>query len=283
MTTPTNSSGEPEPMTLAEIRALLEQTAKTAAENTRAIVEMRAENAERATRHDKEMAEIRVSITETRAEQKERAAQHDREMAEIRALQVENTRAIGQLNAAQRQTAERLADLTEAINRLRGEQNRTSNDVSTLKGWALENLCERHPELFADRLELRSVEIVPTTTILEIANAAHQRGIITEEQRTRVISADVYFYGRRAFDDTPVCLLVQVSFAVKSRDVRRAFAQAGILREIIQQYQPRHVNGTVIPVVTGTEIDPDASDLADHLEVAYVPVNNGNQLTNPPE
>lgn len=258
MTTPTDPANEPEPMTLSAIRALLEQTARASSENTAAIAEMRARD-------------------------EERAARHDREMTEIRALQAENTRAIAQLNAAQRQTAERLADLTEAINRLRSEQNRTSNDVSTLKGWALENLCERHPELFADRLGLRSVEIVPAATIIEIANAAHQRGIITQSQRTNVMSADVYFYGRRASDDTPVCLLVQVSFAVKSRDVQRAFNQAGILSEIIQKYQPRHINGSVLPAVSGTEIDTDASDLASALGVTYVQVRNGDQLTNPPE
>lgn len=258
MTAPHNPAEQPEPMTPAELRELVEQTIRATAENAHAIAKM---------------SEVEQA----------RAAQHDREMAGIRALQVENTRAIAQLNAAQQQTTERLADLTEAINRLRSEQNRTSNDVSTLKGWALENLCERHPELFADRLELRSVEIVPAATIIEIANAAHQHGIITQGERTNVLSADVYFYGRRAFDDTPVCLLVQVSFAVKSRDVQRAFNQAGILGEIIQKYQPRHINGSVLPVVSGTEIDADASKLASALGVTYVPVNNGNLLTNPPE
>lgn len=191
MTTGREPPDQPEPMTLTELRELVEQTIRATAENAHAIAKM---------------SEVEQA----------RAAQHDREMAGIRALQVENTRAIAQLNAAQQQTTERLADLTEAINRLRSEQNRTSNDVSTLKGWALANLCERHPELFADRLELRSVEIVPAATIIEIANAAHQHGIITQGQRANVLSADVYFYGRRAFDDTPVCLLVQISFAVKS-------------------------------------------------------------------
>ena len=202
---------------------------------------------------------------------------------EIRSFQAENAAAIRDLITAQQENARSIERLSEAIDQLRSEQNRTSNDVSTLKGWGLENLCERHPELFADSLELRGVEIIPTATIIDIANAAYERGIINPDQRTSVISADVYFYGRRASDDTPVCLLVQVSFVVKSRDVQRAFNQAAILNEIIQQYQPRHINGRVLPVVSGTEIDTDASNLASDLGVTYVSVLNGNQLTNPPE
>ena len=204
-------------------------------------------------------------------------------LAEIRLLQAENAAAIQGLIAAQRENAQAIERLSKAISGLRNEQVRTSNDVSTLKGWGLENLCERHPELFADRLELRSAELIPTTIIIDIANAAYERDIINREQRASVTSADVYFYGRRAFDDTPACLLVQVSFVVKLRDVQRAFNQAGILSEIIQQYQPRHINGKVMPVVSGTEIDPDARNLATDLGVTYVQIRNGNQLTNPPE
>ncbi len=204
-------------------------------------------------------------------------------LAQILSLQAENARAIAELSAVQLQNAETVRRLSTAVNQLRSEQNHTSNDVSTLKGWGLENLCERHPELFAAGLQLRSAELIPTTTIIDIANAAHERGIINRDQRASITSADVYFYGRTDADDTPACLLVQVSFAVKSHDVQRAFDQAGILSEIIRQYQPRHINGKAIPVVSGTVIDPDASDLAADLGVTYVPIHNGNQLTNPPE
>ena len=91
MTTGREPPDQPEPMTLTELRKLVEQTIRATAENAHAIAKM---------------SEVEQA----------RAAQHDREMAGIRALQVENTRAIAQLNAAQQQTTERLADLTEAIN-----------------------------------------------------------------------------------------------------------------------------------------------------------------------
>ena len=203
--------------------------------------------------------------------------------AEIRELQAQNARAIAELGAVQQQTAQSVERLFDIVRQLHGEQSLTSQDVSTLKGWGLENLCERHPELFADALDLRSAELVPTDEIINIAIAAHERDIITRDQRVSVTSADVYFYGRRESDDTPVCLLVQVSFMVSPRDVQRAFDQAGILNEIIQQYQPRYLNGRVIPVVSGTRLHPDAQRLANDLGVTFVQVQNGNQLTNPPE
>lgn len=201
---------------------------------------------------------------------------------EIQSLQAENARAIAELISARQQDAQAIERLHEAIVRLRTEQERTSNDVSTLKGWGLENLCERHPELFANAFGLSSVEVISKDQIVAIARAAHDRGIINEEQRASVISADVYLYGRTSADDTPVCLLIQVSFLVQRRDVQRAFEQSGILHEIIQQYQPRYINGRVVPVVSGTKIDQDASALAIERGVTYVPIENGNQLTNPP-
>lgn len=203
-------------------------------------------------------------------------------LAVIRSLQEENAKAIAELTVAQRQNAQAIERLSEVVDGLRTAQTRMSNDVSTLKGWGLENLCERRPALFANALELRSAEVLSKDQIVEIATAAHDRGIINEDQRASVVSADVYLYGRRSTDDTPICLLVQVSFVVQSRDVMRAFEQSGILNEIIQQYQPRLLNGRVVPVVSGTEIDQDASDRAIEFDVTYVPIQNGNQLTNPP-
>ena len=204
-------------------------------------------------------------------------------LAEIRSLQAENARVIAELTAAQQQAGRTVERLFAAVEELRREQNRTSNDVSTLKGWGLENLCERRPELFANAFELRSVEVISKDQIVEIARAAHDLGIINADQRASVTSADLYLYGRSNSDDSPICLIVQVSFVVQVRDVRRAFDQSGILNEIIQQYQPRYINGRVVPVVSGTEIDPDTSYLAAELGVTYVAIQNGNQLTNPPE
>ena len=274
MTTPTDPANEPEPMTFAEIRVLLEQTAVTAAENTRAIAEMRAENAERAARHDKEMAEIRESITEARAEQKERAAQHEREMAEIRASQARIDRRFERLMESHQEMRTTFAAARQSY-------EITSNDVSTLKGWGLEFLCERRPGLFADALNLRSIELLPREQMLIMAMDAARRGIVSSSEAVDLHSGDVYFYGRRAEDDTPVYLIVQASFAVSKRDVKRASSQADTLDVILRHDGPPEVTGVAIPVVAGTRLgtDPATGAMPSLWDVTFVQIENGNQLT----
>ena len=271
MTTPTNPTNEPEPMTLAEIRALLELTAELSAENARAIAEMRAANAERAAREE------------------ERYARHDKEMAEIRALQAENAKAIAEMRASQERLDRRFERLMEAhremrgrVSELRAEHDYTSNDVSTLKGWGMEFLCERRPGLFAEALKLNSIELFPREKMLTMAINAAQRGIISGSSANDLHSGDVYFYGRRAEDNIPVYLIVQASFEVKRGDVKRASAQAETLETILRHDGPPEETGMALPVVAGTRLrtDPDTGAVMVSLwDVAYVEINNGNELT----
>jgi len=286
MTTPTN---QPEPMALADIRALLEQTAELSAENARAIAEMRADNVARAARHDREMAEIR-------ARDAERAARHDKEMADIRAAQdrtekivSENSAAIAEMRASQERLDRRFERLMEAhretrgrVSQLRAEHDYTSNDVSTLKGWGMEFLCERRPGHFAEALKLNSIELFPREKMLTMAIDAAQRGIISGSSANDLHSGDVYFYGRREEDDIPVYLIVQASFEVKRGDVKRASAQAETLETILRHDGPPEETGIAVPVVAGTRLrtDPDTGAVMVSLwDVTYVEINNGNELT----
>lgn len=272
MTTPTNPAGEPEPMTLAEIRALLEQTARASAENTAGITEMRTA-----------IGEIRIAtaenargIAEMRAANAERDARHDKEMAEIRAAQSRTEKAVAENTSAIAEMSAAIADLTQA-------QYRTNQEVSTLKGWGLELYCERNPEIFAVALGLDDEELVPKREIRRIAGEAMQAGVITPDQRRNVGRADIFIYARRESDHQPFCLVVEASYQVDDDDVDRAVDRAEIMGIILNKYQPRHLNGQVMPIVAGTDITPGAWSKLQHFGVTYVPVNNGNQLTNPSE
>lgn len=280
MTTPTAPANGSEPMTLAEIRALLEQTTKAAAENTRAIIEMRAANAERDARHDKEMAAIHTANAE-------RDARHDREMAEIHAAigamqadqekrDARRDKEMAAIQALQTQNAEAIAKLTEA-------QHRTNQDVGTLKGWGLEIYCERNPEIFAEFFGLKEEDLIPKRELRRIASAAQMAGFITIDQFRNLSRADVFIYGRRISDSQPVCLVVEASYQVDNEDVYRAADRAEVLRQVLQEYQPRHLNGQSIPVVAGVGITDGAQTCTQTYGVTYVPVQNGNQLTTPPE
>ena len=282
-------ANDPQPMTVAQLRALLEQAARLASENARGIAEMRAANVERDARHDKEMAEIRESAAEMRAEQRERAAQHDREMAEIRALQSENSRGLEELRTSQERLDRRFERLMEShretrgrVSELRAEHDYTSNDVSTLKGWGMEFLCERRPGDFADALKLNSIELFPREKMFTMAIDAAQRGIISGSSANDLHSGDVYFYGRRAEDDIPVYLIVQASFEVKRGDVKRASAQAETLETILRHDGPPEETGIALPVVAGTRLrtDPNTGAVMVALwDTTYVEISNGNELT----
>ena len=282
-------ANDPQPMTVAQLRALLEQTAQLASANARGIAEMRAEQQERGVRHDREMAEFR-------AEQQERAARHDREMSEIRAAQdrtekivAENSVAIAEMRASQERMDRRFERLMEShretrgrVSELRAEHDYTSNDVSTLKGWGMEFLCERRPGDFANALKLNSIELFPREKMFTMAIDAAQRGIISGGSANDLHSGDVYFYGRRAEDGMPVYLIVQASFEVRRGDVKRASAQAETLETILRHDGPPEETGIALPVVAGTRLrtDPNTGAVMVALwDTTYVEISNGNELT----
>ena len=388
VTTPINPNGESEPMTLAEIRSLLQHTAQTTAENARAIAEMRAAEAERAARHDeemaafraaqeerdarhdkemaeiraaraartarhdeemaafrateaeraarhdeemsqiraaqeerdarhdKEMAEIRSDAAAFRATQEERAARHDEEMAAFRAAEEERAarhdeemaafRAVEEERAARhdKEMAQIRADtaafqvaqeerdarrdkemavIQAAIAELTAGHQRNSQDISTLKGWGLEIYCERNPQIFSDALGLADAELIPKRDILRVSSIARMAGVITDDQRRNLIRADAFFYARREADHQPFCLVVEASFRVDDEDVARAAGRAEILDAIIKKYQPRNLNGDAVPIVAGIDITSGAWLRARNSNVKYVEIQNGKQLTNPPE
>ena len=247
MTTPSNPANEPEQMTFAEIRALLAETVQGLAE-TRKIVD-----------------------------------ENSKGLAETRKIVDENSRGIAAISAAQGRTEKSIAEMRAAISELTQAQYRTNQDVSTLKGWGLELYCERNPEIFALALGLGDEELIPKREIGRIASAASLAGVIAPDQRRSLIRADVFIYARRESDHQPVCLVVEASYKVDDDDVERAAGRAEILSAIIQKYQPRNLNGQVIPIVAGIDIETAASFRAKNFNVTYVQVQNGNQLTNPPE
>ena len=147
----------------------------------------------------------------------------------------------------------------------------------------MELYCERTPEIFAEALSMGEEEVIPKREIMRIGSEAVRAGVITPDQRRNLSRADVYIYARRESDHQPFCLVVEASFKVGDDDVDRAADRAEILDIVLQKYQPRNLNGHAIPIVAGADIDIGASFRARTFNVTYVPIQNGNQLTNPPE
>ena len=211
-----------------------------------------------------------------RAANVERDARHDAEMAAIREGHHQGMQRLAKIEAV-------VAQNSAAITRLEQAQNRTNQEVSTLKGWGLELYCERNPGLFAKALGMIREELVPKREMRIIAHEAELSGVINADQFDDLSRADLFLYARRRSDLMPFCLVVEASFRVGDEDVHRAVARAGILSDILQKYQPRNLNGQVMATVAGTHISNSAKLLADNLRVGYVQIQNGNQLSNPQE
>ena len=240
-------------MTFAEIRALQ-------AENARGIAQLRA-----AQEHQTRNIDRLVSSQD----------QADKVIAELRASQARIDRRLERLIESHQDTRGSVAGL-------RGALEYTSGDVSTLKGWGMEFLCERRPGAFAKALNLSRIELLPAAEIFHIAIDAAQRRIVSGSLANDLHSGDVYFYGRRAEDDIPVYLIVQASFEVSRGDVKRASAQAETLETILRHDGPPEETGIALPVVAGTRLrtDPDTGAVTTSLwDCTYVQIENGNNLT----
>ncbi len=222
-------------------------------------------------------AEIRALQAENAkalAETRELVNENAKAIAEMRASQERLDRRFERLMTSHQRTRERVAEIDE-------ELIWTSNDVSTLKGWGMEFLCERRPDLFADALNLSSIEVISRMEIREIAVDAARRGIIHGGDAGGLYSADVFFYGRRTEDDIPVYLVVQASFAVSRGDVKRASSQAETLETILRSDGTPEENGVARPVVAGTRLhtNPDTGATTALWDVTFVQIRNGNDLT----
>ena len=270
---------------IARIEATQERTAEIAAENTAGIARLQASQERTAEIAAENTAGIaRIEATQERTA--EIAAENTAGIARLQAAQertaeiaAENTAGIARLQAAQDRTTEIAAQNAREIGRVDAAHTRTAQDVATLKGWGLEFLCERRPEIFADAFNLRRIDLLPKTEVIRIAADAEDLGIITRQQRVVVAGADVYFYGLRRPDNDRVCLVTQVSFEVGVRDVERAVRQAGILNEIIRRMRPFPITGMALPVVAGTRQSEAAiAQSAAWGGVAFVPIYNGDSL-----
>ena len=224
-------------------------------------------------------AEIRALQAENAkaiAETRELVNENAKAIAEMRASQERLDRRFERMMASQQRTRETVVEIDKA-------QTYTSNDVSTLKGWGMEFLCERRPGLFASALNLSHIELFSPEKIFTIAIDAAQRGIIHGSEAGDLYSGDVYFYGRRAEDDVQVYLIVQASFAVSKRDVKRASSQADTLEDILRYKGPPEETGIALPVVAGTRLhtDPTTGATPALWEVTYVQIQNGDELTSP--
>jgi hypothetical protein len=125
---------------------------------------------------------------------------------------------------------------------------RMSDDVGTLKGRDLERLYREKADIYFDTV-LRNPQVLSYANVRSSLDNAEKRGTLTRGERRDLGRADLIVQGNNPQTDEELYLVVEVSWGVRSEDVKRAAARAALLRKTGLQ---------VLAVVAGEGIMPEA-------------------------
>jgi hypothetical protein len=163
------------------------------------------------------------------------------------------TAQVRELVEAQQRTEAQIATLNNRVLRM-------GDDVGTLKGRDLERLYREKVDIYFDSV-LRNPQILSYTNVRSFLDDAEKRGALTRGERRDLGRADLIVQGNNLQTDEELYLVVEVSWGVRSEDVKRAATRAALLRKTGLQ---------VLAVVAGEGIMPEAHHEATEKEVWQV-------------
>jgi len=179
--------------------------------------------------------------------------------AQARTEQRLNTLAEAQARTEQQlgSLATQMKDLTEQVAVLTRTTQRLVDDMGQVKGYGLETRLRLSGSPFFG-VVLRKPVVLSRSEVTDLLDEAESRGQLTSTEILEVQLADLIVRGIRRGDNTPVYLVVEVSWTVDTDDVRRAADRATLLAK----------TGTVsLPVVAGEKVGERASELARTMHV----------------
>ncbi len=150
----------------------------------------------------------------------------------------------------QTRTEARLDSLTGVVKRL-------NDDVGTLKGKGLETHYRLHGSPFFGSL-LRRPHVLSSEELSDILDPSMDQGSLSSDEALEVRRADLVVRGTRRKDRTLVYLVVEVSWTIDLEDVERAARRSVHLAK---------TGLSVLPVVAGETVRPEAADQAQKLKV----------------
>ena len=176
----------------------------------------------------------------------------------------ELTRQVTRLTEAQARTEEWQAHTeewqsrTEArLDSLTGVVKRLNDDVGTLKGKGLETHYRLHGSPFFGSL-LRRPHVLSSEELSDILDPSMDQGSLSSDEALEIRRADLVVRGTRRKDRTLVYLVVEVSWTIDLEDVERAARRSVHLAK---------TGLSVLPVVAGETVRPEAADQAQKLKV----------------
>jgi hypothetical protein len=241
------------PEQLAELRARSEQQFIALAEaqqRTEAWLEALAEAQQRT---EMQVATLTGQLTAL-------AEAQQRTEARLTALTEAQQRTEARLEAlaeAQQRTETQVATLTVQVTALTRTVQTLVDDVGELKGQNLEAAYRSKGPAYFSRL-LRRPHVLTPDELTALIEDARDSGALSEVDARQLYDTDLVVRGRRLEDGTEVFLVVEVSWGVGPYDVERAAERAVLLS---------HTGLTVIAVVAGKRILPEAAALAQQTQV----------------
>jgi len=176
----------------------------------------------------------------------------------------ELTRQVTRLTEAQARTEEWQAHTeewqsrTEArLDSLTGVVKRLNDDVGTLKGKGLETHYRLHGSPFFGSL-LRRPHVLSSEELSDILDPSMDQGSLSSDEALEIRRADLVVRGTRRKDRALVYLVVEVSWTIDLEDVKRAARRSVHLAK---------TGLSVLPVVAGETVRPEAADQAQKLKV----------------
>ena len=166
---------------------------------------------------------------------------------------------VAELAAAQKRTEEQVAELAAAQRRIEGQITELADSVRILadgvghlKGDMLEITYHTKGPAYFGRM-IRRAHVLSPDELITLVEDAVDRGVLSDDQAQEIYEADVVVHGKRREDGAEVYLVVKVSWGVGTNDVTRAAQRATLLA---------HTGATIIPVVAGKWVVPEAGWLA---------------------
>ena len=183
----------------------------------------------------------------------------------------ELTRQVTRLTEAQARIEERQARTEEwqayteewqtraeaRLDSLTGVVKRLNDDVGTLKGKGLETHYRLHGSPFFGSL-LRRPHVLSSEELSDILDPSMDQGSLSSDEALEVRRADLVVCGTRRKDRALVYLVVEVSWTIDLEDVERAARRSVHLAK---------TGLSVLPVVAGETVRPEAADQAQKLKV----------------
>ena len=214
-------------------------------------------------------------MTATQRPDEDRLDRVERILAEMAVAQAKAATAQAEANAAHQTKMADLEDLVarigERVDRLAEQQQRTNQEMSTIKGWQTELTVERKAgDVFA-RLSSNGdlFRIYPRPDLKHYIGYGTRAGFVFRAEAEKIQAVDFLMEGSDG-DGSPIMFAVEVSYAAGDSDIQRAVERAPLAAKLLGRQ--------VLPAVAAEVITTDFEEKAQRSGIRWTYVPNGNSL-----